>query len=198
MKNRIQGRLPLHIISTHSTKELHITDYKDSMEIFGRSDVAVSESAVNGIHSVIITNDNDISICFDGFPENGLPLEAPGTQSKQCECVLFPDTLDDNHWILFIETKYANNFKNAFHSERNYPHSMINQVIETVQYFRNSGLIGLDKKVNALVSFPNLISEFSSTLFRGDLSIEDIFINHKIKIRAKNSAEVISIKRIKI
>ncbi len=198
MKQLLINKLPNHSVSVHSAPHLFITDYKDLKDKFGRSDVAISYEKIDGIKSVYISNENGVEICFDGFPENALPLDEAGKQSKQCECVLFPDSATDNHWILFIETKYANYIHQAFKKENNYPHSMVNQVIETVKYFRDKKIIAPNKRVNAIVSFPNLIEEFNSTIFRGDLSIEDILFKYKIKIRGTNSAQVKSVKNIKI
>jgi len=198
MKEKIREILPLHKLSFHLSKDLYITDYKDMRETFNRSDVEMSKVKPVGINCVSIKNENEIIICFDGFSENALPLEKEGEQNKQCECVLFPESCIDDYWILFVETKYANNLKAAFDNERDYPHCMVNQIISTVKYFRDKKILDKNKRVNAIVSFPNLIEEFNSTLFKGDLSVEDILFEYKIKIRGTNSAEVKSEKRLRI
>jgi len=198
MKQRLKVALPNHTLSVHASKQLYITDYKDLRDKFGRSDVVISSEKIEGIKSVSISNENEVEICFDGFPENALPLGIPGEQNKQCECVLFPNSCEGDYWILFVETKYANDVVQAFKEKNDYPHSMVTQVIETVKYFREKDIISNNKRVNAIVSFPNLIEEFNSTLFKGNLSILDILFEHKIKIRGTNSARVKSTKTIKI
>jgi hypothetical protein len=198
MKRRIREVLQNHKLTVLGTKTLYVTDYKDLRVAFGRSDVDISSNEIEGIKSVTISNENEVEVCFDGFPENALPLDTPGKQNKQCECVLFPNNCLGDYWILFIEMKYANDIIQAFRKENNYPHCMVNQVIETVRYFRNKNIIADNKKVNAIVSFPNLINEFNSTLFKGGLSIEDILFEHRIKIRGTNSAIIKSEKTIKI
>jgi hypothetical protein len=97
---------------------------------------------------------------------------------------------------LFIETKYSTNLENAFRKENDYPNCMINQIIETVKYFRAKGVIAENRRVNAIVSFPNLIDEFNATFFTGELSIEQILIDYKILIRATNSGIIKSEKRL--
>ncbi len=193
MKTRIEHILPLHKITTHSGLNLYIADYKN----FNIGDVVLIENEPSDIKCVHLSNPNSVRACFDGFKENALPIRR-GYYSSQCECVIFPENCDREEWVLFIETKYANNREAAFNEIRDYPNQMTSQIIETVKYFRQKGIIEPSKKVHAIVSFPNLVEEFNSTIFRGDLSIEDILFNHKIIIRGTNNAHIISDKRIKL
>ena len=194
MKTKIVKALPNHILTTHSDKSLYIADYKKH----NVGEVTIQGCEPKDIKSVHLSNSNQITVCFDGFKNNALPLEN-GDNNIQCECVLFPDRCNDEDWVLFIETKYAYNLKIAFAEVNDYPNGMINQIIETVEYFRNKKILNKNKKVHAIVSFPNLIADFNSTLFRkSDLSIESIMLKHKIVIRGINTAMIISEKRIKL
>ncbi len=198
MKSEINEKLEQHIITNHSDKNLYVADYKHFESHYGvkkyEGKVVILNSYQDDWKSVYLSNPNQIEICFDGFEDNALPSEVVGTQNSQCECVLFPDIYNDNSWILFIDTKYSSSFENAFRKENNYPHSMINQIIETVKYFRDKGIIADNKRVQAIVSFPNLAEEFNSYFFQGK-EIE-ILKEHKILIRATNSALIKSEKRI--
>lgn len=77
---------------------------------------------------------------------------------------------------------------------------MVGQIKETVKYFRNKDIIPPDKIVYAIISFPNLVEEFSSWVFpiiRQDgteESILDILQNDRIIIRATNNAQIINAK----
>lgn len=164
-------------------------------DVFNRSDIDLTLTKPKGINAVHIKNERKISVCFDGFDENALPTDEPGIYNSQCECVLFPEDYNGDYWVLFIEMKYANNLKAAFNEEYDYPNSMVTQVIKTVQYFRDRQILDENKRVSAIVSFPNLIEPFNSTIFRGDLSIEDILLKHKIRIRGTNKAAILSEKR---
>lgn len=193
MLNKIQKILPTHTVIGEKSPELFIVDYKN---INGGS-VILHKTKPMVDHVFIDNKKNEVPIFFDGFDDNALKIST-GFYSKQCECVLFPQDNTTDYWILFVETKYVNNIKSAFDENHDYPNCMVNQIIETVDFFRNNGILDHNKTVNAIVSFPTLINDFSSTFFTGSLSIEDIFINHKIKIRAKNTCKIISSKRIKI
>ena len=194
MKTQIAKKLPLHNLTTHSNLNLYIADYPKTINNKG---VVLFADEPNDIKCVHILNPKEILICFDGFKDNALPIDI-GNCSEQCECVLFPDRCDETDWILFIENKYANDRTAAFRENRGYPNKMTDQIIETVKYFREKGIIAPNRRVWAIVSFPNLVEEFNSTIFKGDLSELDILFKYKIVIRGTNAAKIISEKRIKL
>ncbi len=198
MRLKISEKLEHHIITNHSDENLYVADYKHYENHYGleknEGKVVILNTFQDDWKSVHLSNENQVDICFDGFEDNALPSEAAGIQNSQCECVLFPNNFNANSWILFIETKYSASFENAFRKENNYPHSMTNQIIETVKYLREKDIIPAEKKVHAIVSFPNLAEEFNSYFFQGK-EIE-ILKEHKILIRATNSALIKSEKRI--
>ena len=177
-----------------STENIFIIDYKN----INGGDVEVLENKPehNCVH---LTNENNVSVYYVTFKENALKVDTPEGQVKQCECVLFPSSLNIEDWVLFIETKYTSSLKSALDAKIDYPNTMISQIISTVKYFRDNGILPLDKKVFAIVSFPKLIEAFSEAFFtRSKLTPEEISINHKILIRPTNEGKIISTKRIKI
>jgi hypothetical protein len=192
MIKKINKLLPNHNITSEDSSELYIVDYTH----INKGKVLLLNSKPKEAN-VFLKNENKIAVHFDGFDHNALEI-SPGLYSKQCECIMFPQNEIETKWILVIETKYVDSLENAFRENNDYPNCMIDQVIDTVKYFRTKGIIGIKARVNAIVSFPTLIENFSSTFFTGKTSIEDILIDYKIKIRATNSGEIISDKRIKI
>jgi hypothetical protein len=192
MKNLITERLPRHTLTTHSDSELYIADYKN----FNGGNIILVGVEPEDIKCVRISNPRQIVVCFDSFPENALPTGV-GTQSQQCECLLFPDRCDEDDWALFVETKYANSIQAALNEIRGYPNKAIDQILETVKYFRDNGIIKQNKKVSAIISFPMLIEEFNSTVFDVGL-IRDILLTHRIIIRGTNKATIKSEKRIEL
>ena len=113
-------------------------------------------------------------------------------------CVVFPAICNCNDWFLFIETKYSSDWESAFREENDYPNCMITQILETVKFFRMKGVLDNDRRVIAIVSFPNLIEAFDSTFFsQTDVSELDILLNYNVLLRATNAANIISSKRMK-
>ncbi|WP_080776863.1 hypothetical protein [Chryseobacterium phocaeense] len=180
--------------STINTENIYIIDYKNINN--GIVEVLENQPGDSCVH---LTNEHRISIYYVAFNENALKVNTPEGQVKQCECILFPTTLNENDWILFVETKYANNHTSAFLGIIDHPNTSIKQIVSTVEYFRNNEIIPKNKKVFAIVSFPKIIEPFSEAfLTRSELTLEEIAINHKILLRPTNKGIVKSLSRIKL
>ena len=193
MRERIERLLPEHTFVGSKAGAFYIVDYADDRD----GDVCLLEEEPADINYVSLNNEEQqIHVLFDGFKKNALPLKK-GEYSKQCECVIFPEACSHSDWILFIETKYTANLKSAFNEKNNYPQYMIEQILATVNYFREKGILDADKVVRAIVSFPNLMESFSETFFD---SIDDTPVNflrsHNVMIRATNSATIKSAEKI--
>ena len=194
MKNKINKLLPNHILVKSNAKELFVVDYKN----YSIGDVSLLEKKPTDIKCVSLNNQNEVSVWFDGFKENALPIKK-GQYNRQCECVIFPETCKVEDWVLFIEIKYSDNIQNAFRVENNYPYCMVEQIVETINYFRTNNILESNKRATAIVSFPNLMEEFSGFFFDFiDATIEDILSKYKILIYPTNSVKIISNKRIKL
>lgn len=179
---------------TINTENIYIIDFKNINN--GIVEVLENQPEEGCVH---LTNEHRINVYYIAFNENALKVETPEGQVKQCECVLFPETLNKNDWVLFIETKYANNHKSAFLGNIDHPNTSIKQIVSTVEYFRKKEIIPKDKKVFAIVAFPKIIEPFSEAfLTRSELTLEEIAINHRILLRPTNKGLIKSSSRIKI
>lgn len=179
---------------TINSENIYVIDYKNING--GEVEILENEPEYNYVH---ILNEKKVNIYYVAFRENALKVNTPEGQVKQCECVLFPTTLNADDWVLFIETKYANNFQSAFLGNIDHPNTSIKQIIRTVEYFREKDILPKEKKVFAIVSFPKLIEPFSEAfLTRSDLTLEEISINHRILLRPTNNGVIKSQTRIKI
>ena len=172
---------------------LYIADWAKKND--GNVEISGAKSSL--INSVYLKNDLNIQLFFDGFKKNALPITR-STYSEQCECVLCPKNCDTKEWVLFIETKYAEDLVRAQKKATDYPNKMVRQIKKTVKYFRGHGIIPPDKIVYAIISFSNLVEEFGSWVFPiikedgTEESILDILLNDKIIIRATNNAQIIN------
>lgn len=72
-----------------NTENIFIIDYKN----INGGDVEVLENKPehNCVH---LTNENKVSVYYVTFKENALKVDTPEGQVKQCECVLFPSSLN--------------------------------------------------------------------------------------------------------
>jgi hypothetical protein len=197
MKNKIAKILPKHRLVQSNSRNIYVVDYKN----LNKGKVCLLETEPSDIKTVYLKNENEVAVLFDGFEENALPI-SKGTYNRQCECVVFPAVCNNDDWVLFIETKYSDNLENAFREENDYPYCMVKQIVETVKFFRSKGILESGRRTTAIVSFPNLIEEFNSTFFPvriddSEVSAEDILAEHNILIRATNTVQIKSPKRLK-
>lgn len=198
MKTRINDNIKEHQAYPCSYKDIHIVDWKkftnENLKV--HDCVPVNPNTGKPIHSVCLRNDSAMSILVDAFGENALQYSKK-KKARQCECVIFPDNYKDTDWVLFVEMKYAENEIAAFRKENDYPNNMIEQIKQTVQFFKDKNILSKEKEVYAIVSFPNLLSSFNSTIFSHKV-IDDIYLDYGIIIRGTNNAEIISSDNIKL
>lgn len=200
LKERLLNALPAHAdrFITIQGSYLYVRD----LRVINQGNATIDCDS-RGIASVELDNPLSLTIDFDSFPDNALPL-TPNSYESQCECVLFPEGCDEEEWILFIETKYVKSFENAQRREYGYPGQMVKQIKKTVEYFRNKEIIAPEKKVYAIISFPTIYEGYDSWTFpiryeNGETeSIDDLLCNDKIHIRATNYATIRSVKRLKL
>ncbi len=201
MKAKILKTLPInrHSFEEVDYTEIHVVDWKNIDNTRGIEIFSVTQDKIK---SVCLFNENKTKVIFDKFGENALPI-SKGVQSEQCECIAFPSGSNEKIWILAIETKYANNEDAAFRikADQNYPQKMVSQIVSTVDYLRAKSIIDEEQHVHAIISFPELVSDFNSTLFsyvKEEWSIENLIVTKKIRIKGCNSAKITSEKRIKL
>ena len=200
LKDRIITTLPHHAacFTQCNGAVLYVRDMKPVNGGTATIDVIGGSMAV-----VDLLNPLQLTVDFDAFPDNGLPISV-GYYEKQCECVLFPEGTDQDEWVLFVETKYVKNLKNAQNKKYGYPQQMVTQIKKTVKFFRDKQILSQDKRVYAIVSYPTLEEGFESWFFPvkyedGTIeSVEDILLKYKIHIRATNSATIKSVKCLKL
>ncbi len=187
MVEELLKALPKHkeCLETRQGKFLFVVDWKDE----NNGGITFTDYDA-GRAGVKLFNPNQLFIVCDKFSENALPIKK-GDYSSQCECVLFPkeESAADDHWVLFIELKYAKNDSNARSKQNMYPDKMVQQIKETVKYFRDKQILKTDKIVYAIVSFP-FLNDYNAWFDQNLLS--DAFANDRIIMRATNLAEIIS------
>ena len=193
MRARLLSVLPNHVscFTTIMGSFLYVKDMKKS----NGGNAVIDCCKTKGVPAVELYNPKSLEyqIEFDAFPDNALPL-SKGHYEEQCECVMFPENSDQNEWVLFIETKYAEKLESAKNPQYRYPEKMVEQIRKTVKYFRDKNILSPNKVVYAIISFPFIEEGFESWSFPikkkdGTLeSVEDILFNDKIHIRATNHA----------
>lgn len=198
MRTRINDNIKEHQAYPCSYTEIHIVDWKkftnENLKV--HDCIPVDPRTGQLIRSVRLMNTTAVPVIVDAFGENAL-VYTKKRKARQCECVIYPDDFKETDWVLFVEMKYAENEIAAFRKENDYPNNMIEQIKQTVQFFKDKKILPPEKVVYAIVSFPNLLATFNSTLFSFN-AINDIYLDYGIIIRGTNNAEIISSNDIKL
>lgn len=172
-------------ISRHATGKLYVIDRTKS----GKGKVEIHEHEPD-LKGVTISNPPRLEVYFDNFPERTFKINNRECK-KQCEGVMFPCEAEKEEWALFIETKYVPDLEHAQKPEANYIEKATEQIVSTVEHFREKEIINNDKHVHAVISFPLIDGTFDSWAFTAPgRSIDDIRQNHGIIIRCTNQATI--------
>lgn len=184
MKDRIE-QLPYrgrnrdpqyHVVETINSEYIYIADYANQ----SNGCVVVCEDCPEDIEAVIINNSKEVvEVHYDAFLHDALKI-CKKTSEKQCECFLFPSSMNDEDWMLFIETKYTD----SEYSAQQYPSGAVDQIGKTVLFLREKGIIGTDKEVHGIISFPQIQSPFTDMywntgdayLKKTEYALDDIYI----------------------
>lgn len=194
MIQKINSIIKAQSNSTINSPDIYVIDYKN---INGGSVEVLDEKPI--YECVHLQNVFTTELIYVTFHDNALKVNLPQGQIEHCECVLFPSSLSEDDWVLFIETKYASDLTRAINPEYDYPNKMINQIISTVNFFRDNDILPKDKQVKAIISFPKLLDAFSEAIFtRSNLTQTQISLDYRITIKATNTGIIKSRTTIKI
>lgn len=188
---RGKARVPrYHVVETIHCEKIYVADYAKK----NNGDVVICDIEPD-IPAVILDNSSStIPIYYDAFRCDALRINNSMSE-KQCECVLFPTGMNEDDWILFIETKYTENDALA----QVYPCEAVDQIGKTALFFRNRNIISGEKEVTGIIGFPILAGPFTHMYWTtGDalLKKDNYARDHNIHIEIANSASITSDKEL--
>ena len=145
-----------------------------------------------GIDCFIINNPNSIEV--DGIPfDNNSFRKSNGKVASQCECVIYPNSSNDESWILFLELKYSSKIKN---NKKNLNKAR-KQLLKTRCYYKSQKVFGKNNTCYLLASLP-----MQSTPFPNFSLGQPYLLRMKKKlnviIRFQNSVAIIDSKMLKV
>ena len=103
-------------------------------------------------------NDNDINILAGVFDDHCFKKGNSINDDEHCEAIIFPDSFNNNCWILFVELKYDKQLSGV-------PDKAFNQVLNTIRQLRNQNTIDNNKLVYGVIYFPIASSKPPYTVF---------------------------------
>lgn len=140
------------------------------------------------------TVSNPCKLEMDGIPFDNNSFTTPnGSIASQCECVIFPNSSDNKSWILFLELKYCNKYKN---NKKNL-NKALSQLLKTQDYYRSRNIFNKNNTCYLLASLPMQQPPFThNSLTQSYLT--EMKKKHNVIIRFQNSVEIRDDKHIKV
>lgn len=182
-----------HIINTIEEDVIYIADYTKK----NNGKVKVCGSQLTDIEVVTLDNKaKKIKLHYDAFLPGAFKKNNSQTL-QQCECVIFPCSMNEDDWILFVETKYTT----KEYSDPTFPLvKAICQIGETALLFKKREVISNTKEVTGIIAFPELMSPFSDMLWLIDNATEKrtVYALSNIFFEISNTATIHSATELEI
>ncbi|MDR2621184.1 MAG: hypothetical protein LBC48_01220 [Dysgonamonadaceae bacterium] len=184
MKDKITTSLSGDKLEHHSEMkfpQIHVIDFTERTKSARK--LEIYDTKPDGIDTLLIENPNlNISATF--FKPQCF-LDEGGKEPDNCEGVFYLSNSNEQTWVLFVEIKdcKAKNISEYFDNTKK-------QVISVVQIFRDKGIISLQKKVYANISFPRRNkTDFYQQLIK-DGEPKEFRDKYKIIIRGTNHLKI--------
>lgn len=192
IRTNIQTLFSHHLKKYLSTCEsIYVADYTEQTKS-ARATELFKGSPPSDID--YFTINNPCNLKMDGIPFDNSSFTKPnGSIASQCECVIFPNSSDDKSWILFLELKYSNKYKN----NRKNLNKARKQLFKTQYYYKSKSVFSKNNTCYLLASLPMQRPPFTHySLTQSYLT--EMKKKHNVIIRFQNSVEIRDDKHIKV
>jgi len=150
MESRVRAHYPNQLLEKHTLPNIYIADYTEQTRLLPvKRGVECHVSKPTDIEFFTVKNPNCVEVVFAPFDNSTFVDPISRTPLTQCECVLFPTPSIADSWVLFLELKYnepKNNSKNIKKAK--------GQVVETLKYYWDKGIVTRTNKIFLVVSIP--------------------------------------------
>lgn len=164
MKSKIHNNYPLSVFCSSTSAKIYLADFTErtnsERKVEFHHTIPQVPSSDKDMDCLILENPSQLSVVCNIFNDNQFKDEN-AKDLPHCECVLFPESKQNNAGVAFVEIKDCKS-KNI----STYKAKVKDQIISTVQIFRNKGIIERLQRVYGIISFPrkNKVS-FNQTIF---------------------------------
>ena len=126
---------------------------------------------------------NLLNFTLDGTAEF---KDEEGRDIQHCECCLFPAANDDISWVAFVEIKDCKPKNIADYKEK-----VKEQIISTVQLFRNAHITTGQQKIYGIISFPRKRKTgFNETIFTDYTEYKRLYTEYHIHFYPTNTVQI--------
>ncbi len=158
MKTKINEFYPHHESNDYNT-DVYVSDYSEKTKNEAvKKGVVVSPEKPEDIKSFFVENKKCLTFSSIKFDNKSFVNELTGEALSQCECICFSSAdYNKGPWILFLELKYCN--KDSKYQKVRIDEAK-DQLIETLKYYKQKGIINHKQQCYLIVSFPYFQTPF--------------------------------------
>lgn len=180
MKSKIQNNYPQSIFCNSRALKIYVVDFtertgsKRKVEI--HETIPQVPNSNKNMDCLMLENPSQVSVICNIFDDSQFK-DNNGKDMQHCECILFPESEQDNIGTAFVEIKDCRAKNISVYKKK-----VKEQIISTVQVFRDKSIIERRESVYGIISFPrrNKLS-FNQTIF--DDATEYKYLHKKYRIR---------------
>lgn len=196
MKNKIQSVYPHSVFCSSTAPKLYIADFTErtgsDRKVEFHETIPQVPDGTTDMDCLVLENSSRLSVICNIFDDNQFK-DNEGHDLPHCECVLFPESEQNDISIAFVEIKDCKSKNISVYKDK-----VKTQIISTVQIFRDKGIIE-KQRVYGVISFPrkNKVS-FNQTIFDDVTEYKKLYQKYKIHFFLTNSISILNSKKIKI
>ena len=196
MKNKIQAVYQQSVFCSSTSTKLYIADFTDrtgsKRKVEFHETIPQTPDGAKNMDCLILENSSHLSVVCNIFEDNQFK-DDKGIDIPHCECVLFPESVQNNIGLAFVEIKDCKP-KNI----SSYKDKVKTQIISTVKIFRNNGIIE-KQHVYGIISFPRKNkTAFNQTIFDDVTEYKKLYHMYKVHFFPTNCVSVFNEKKLAV
>ena len=196
MKNRIQTVYPQSVFCSSTAPVLYIADFTERTasvrKVEFHETIPQVPNSTEDMDCLVIENSLRLSVICNIFDDNQFK-DGDGSDLPHCECVLFPESEQNNIGTAFVEIKDCKPKNISV-----YKLKAKSQIISTVQMFRDKGIIEQNQRVYGIISFPRKKKvSFNQTIFDDASEYKKFHQKYRINFLPTNNVCIVDLKKLK-
>ena len=189
MKSRILTAYPRSQFRQGNASVFYIADFTERTESLRKVEIhetiPQTPDRFQNMDCLTVNNPHTLTIEFNVFEDNQFK-EEEGRDIQHCECCLFPAANDDISWVAFVEIKDCKPKNIADYKEK-----VKEQIISTVQLFRNAHITTGQQKIYGIISFPRKRKTgFNETIFTDYTEYKRLYTEYHIHFYPTNTVQI--------
>lgn len=195
MKSKIRNNYPLSVFCSSASAKMYLVDFtertKSERKVEFHETIPLVPNSDKNMDCLIFENPSQLPVVCNIFDDNQFKDEK-GKDLPHCECILFPESLQDDISAAFVEIKDCKSKNISVYKDK-----VKIQIISTAQIFRDKGIIEKRQRVYGIISFPrrNKVS-FNQTIFDDVTEYKKLYQKYRVSFFPTNNVFIVDEKKL--